>query len=487
MQSGRHEETSSVDSMEKKDIYLNQEAMENPKAATKESYSPPTTTSHLTSISNMPLTINSQVESWIHYFQNRGRQHMKKYLRRSTRYEEYMKKVLREEGLPEDLIYVPLIESGFSSGARSHRSAVGYWQFIRETGRRYGLKINRYIDERSDPLLSTRAAASYFKALYSLFGDWYLALAAYNTGENRVKSAVMKEKTRNFWVLADKKRLHSETRNYVPKFLAAMLISKNPAEYGFTGVEYHPPLEYDSIYTTYPLSLLKIARNLKLNIKDIRNLNPRYRTDYVPIYRGKTSLVRVPKGYMEATKRILSKSRSRVPRYVPSSGGMHVVRRGDTLSGIAHRYGVRMSALRSLNRLNRRRSTIRVGQRLHIPLHTRASSYRSKTKRRSAPIKSSSKQQYHVVKRGENLSKISNRYRISVRALKRLNKLRGSLLKVGQKLRLKEKPGSIHIVRRGDTLWRLAQKYSVSLNKLIAINALSRSAKLPIGKELIIP
>ena len=214
---------------------------------------------------------------------------MEKYLHRSTRYEKLMKEVLREEGLPEDLIYVPLIESGFSSSAHSHRSAVGYWQFIRDTGRRYGLKINRYVDERSDPLLSTRAAAAYFKSLYSLFGDWYLSLAAYNTGENRVKRAVMQDGTRDFWVLSKNKRLYRETRNYVPKFIAAMLIAKNPKEFGFVDVEYKSPLEYDRVYTTQAISLSKLSKHIGVSLKELKSLNTRYLTNYVPIYRGDKS------------------------------------------------------------------------------------------------------------------------------------------------------------------------------------------------------
>lgn len=433
----------------------------------------------------IPVVVNAAVKSWIHYFQNRGRRHMERYLRRSTRYEELMKKVLHEEGLPADLVYVPLIESGFASHARSHRSAVGYWQFIRETGIRYGLKINRYVDERSDPLLSTRAAAAYFKALYSLFGDWYLALAAYNTGENRIKRAVMRKKTRDFWILAQKKALHPETRNYVPKFLAAMLISKNPMEFGFVDVEYKPPLSYDRVYVTQPVSLLKLARNIGVSVKHLRSLNPKYRTDYVPVYRGKKSLVRVPAGQAPKAHKMLAKSRSRAPRYTLPTGQTHRVRRGETLSGIALRYGVRLSALRSVNRL-RHRSVIKVGQRLRIPRGRKSHSWKKKRPK----SQKGDKYYYHVVKRGDSLSTISHLYGVSMRDLRKLNKIpKNSLVKIGQKLRLRERiqGRSVHIVRRGDTLSRLAQQYKVSLKKLIAVNSLRRGSKLRIGRELIIP
>ncbi len=146
----------------------------------------------------IPTEINGSVEKWVNYFQGRGRPHMEKYLLRSTRYEALMKKVLRDNKLPEDLFYVALIESGFSSQAFSHASAVGYWQFIRGTGKRYKLKINKLVDERRDPVLSTQAAAEYFKDLYSRFDSWYLSMAAYNVGEGRVERAIKKYKTRDF-------------------------------------------------------------------------------------------------------------------------------------------------------------------------------------------------------------------------------------------------------------------------------------------------
>ncbi|HVK60718.1 MAG TPA: lytic transglycosylase domain-containing protein, partial [Bdellovibrionales bacterium] len=176
----------------------------------------------------IPLEVNKNVLQWIDYFQGRGRPHMERYLQRSTRYMPIMKKILRDNGLPEDLIYIALIESGFSSTAHSSASAVGYWQFIRGTGKHYNLKIDGYVDERRDFVKSTQAAAEYFKGLYSLFGAWYLAIASYNVGENRVKSLVMKNHTRDFWKLARENRLPDETTNYVPKFLAARLIAKDP-------------------------------------------------------------------------------------------------------------------------------------------------------------------------------------------------------------------------------------------------------------------
>ncbi|RME16074.1 MAG: hypothetical protein D6797_05255, partial [Bdellovibrio sp.] len=210
------------------------------------------------------LEVNPAVQKWLNYFQERGRAHMERYLKRSTRYISVMKAELRKRGMPEELIYVPLIESGFNHRAYSYASAVGYWQFIRGTAKRYGLRINTFIDERRDPILSTNAAAEYFSELYNLFGDWYLALAAYNAGENRIKRAVMKYKTRNFWRLAKGRRLPRETRNYVPKFIAAALIHQNPAKYGFHDLDYQKPLSFDEIRVARSISLYTLAKNLNL-------------------------------------------------------------------------------------------------------------------------------------------------------------------------------------------------------------------------------
>jgi membrane-bound lytic murein transglycosylase D len=240
------------------------------------------------------LKVNSLVEKWIGYFQGRGRHWMELYLSRSTRYMPMMKNTLREYGLPEDLVYVAMIESGFSPVAHSRAAAVGYWQFVRATARTYGLTVNRYIDERRDPVLSTRAAAEYFKALYNLFGSWHLALASYNSGENRVKNVVMKNFTRDFWELVRLRKIPPETQNYVPKFIAAAIIAKDPGHYGFTDIEYEPSLDYDTIAVPNAVSLRKLAQNIEVDYDDLRLLNPKYRSDYVPVYPHVETVLRVP-------------------------------------------------------------------------------------------------------------------------------------------------------------------------------------------------
>ena len=177
---------------------------------------------------DFPITMNSRVEAWIDYFTGRGREHMERYLARSHRYIPLMRKIFKKAGLPEDLVYLALIESGFILRAKSRVRAIGPWQFMKATGKRYGLHIDSWVDERQDPILSTEAAARYLRDLYLMFESWYLAASAYNGGEYRVLRAMEKAKSNNFWRLCQTHYLHRETKDYIPKLIAAALIAKKP-------------------------------------------------------------------------------------------------------------------------------------------------------------------------------------------------------------------------------------------------------------------
>ncbi len=180
-----------------------------------------------------PVVVNPSVEKWIDYFTGRGRVHFEKYLQRSRFFVPTIARVLRENKMPQDLVYLAMIESGFNNVARSHASAVGPWQFIRATGRRYGLNINYWIDERRDTRKSTQAAIDYLRELYNEFGSWEIAAASYNAGENKLRRAIARYKTKNFWEIAKQRYLRPETKNYVPKIMAAAILAKNPELYGF--------------------------------------------------------------------------------------------------------------------------------------------------------------------------------------------------------------------------------------------------------------
>lgn len=429
------------------------------------------------------------VKKWETYFTGKGRHHMDRYLDRLPRYEALMKQVLKEEGVPEELIYIALIESGFNSVARSHASAVGYWQFIRGTGKAYGLKQNWLIDERRDPVLSTRAAAQYFKALYQAFGSWHLAMSSYNAGENRVLRTVMSNLTRDFWELHERRQLPRETRDYVPKFIAAAKIASNPAKYGFSHIKGQAPFAFESVQITKGISLKKFAKLTGVSTKEIKRLNPSFKTDFAPIYRNGRTTIRVPIGKRSKALAAVSKSYS-TKKYVASSGkSYHRVRRGDTLSGIAKKYRTRVSKLKSLNGLTSR-SIIRPGRKIKLPGSHKVAKASSKRSRRrvSAPSGGSYK-----VRPGDNLWAIAKKYGVSVRKLKRMNSLRSSKLRVGQVLKIvagnakSSSSKSFYYVRRGDNLTKIARKHKVTLSKLLRTNKLSIRSNLVIGKKLIIP
>jgi membrane-bound lytic murein transglycosylase D len=396
----------------------------------------------------IPTEINPSVEKWISYFQGRGRPHMERYLLRSTRYEALMKKVLRDNKLPEDLFYIALIESGFSSQAFSHASAVGYWQFIRGTGKRYKLAINKLVDERRDPVLSTQAAAYYFRDLYGMFNSWYLAMAAYNVGEGRVARVVKKYKTRDFWELSrNKHALPAETDNYVPKFIAAKLIAKNPDKYGFDGIDYMPPIEFDHVSVENPVNLRIMAEKMNINYEDFKALNPMYKGEIAPLDSDKKLGLRIPPGTFEIAVAAASESIADKEVFVADQMEFkdYRVRRGETFSTIARRFRTTVAYLRDVNDYPRKKR-LKVGSKILVPDRTPLAEKRpelkaklkNKSKTSVATAKSKSgrtDKKFHIVKKGENLSSIARKYEVSVATLTKLNKLKTkSTLKLGTKL-----------------------------------------------------
>lgn len=472
----------------------------------------------------IPMDYNANVEKWLKYFTGKGRNYMQTYLERSARYLPMMKNVLRENGLPEDLVYIALIESGFSPKAHSKANAVGYWQFIRSTGKRFGLTIDTFIDERRDPVLSTRAAAEYFKALHNLLGSWHLSMAAYNVGESRVKRAVTRYYTRDFWKLIKQRRsFPAETKNYVPKFIAAAMIAKDPAKYGFTELEFQDPLSYDTVALQSPISLSKLASNLSVDVDELQLLNPKFRTDFVPISRGSETVVRIPVGRATDALAALSMSVTSQPRIVQADHYFYRIRRGDNLSTIAKRHRTTVSQLRRLNNLSNR-TLLRPGQRLKVPdvggdgvkyvMEEDASTGATRVAGYSPAVETRDLE-FHTVRSGDNLSTISKRYGISISELLRLNGISSrSILRKGQKIRLRAEamPKSTrrataskarkvaaaaapskavakrkHLVKRGETMWDVSKRYGVSLTDLAQVNKVRINHRVMAGQKLIIP
>lgn len=246
-------------------------------------------------IFDFPVTYNSRVRKWIKYFQTSGRPTFRRWLERSSRYIPGIQAEMRQANLPQDLAYVAMIESGFSSSASSHASAIGMWQFIAPTGRRYGLEYDWWIDERRDFEKSTKAAIGYMKDLFEQFGSWYLVAASYNMGENGVRRLINRYKTNSFWDLADRGALPEETRDYLPKMLAAMLIAKAPALYGFRGLEFQAPYSYDSLNVPGGTDLINLANHLGVSERALTELNPELLKAFIP-REVKTHRIRIPKG-----------------------------------------------------------------------------------------------------------------------------------------------------------------------------------------------
>ena len=223
---------------------------------------------------DVPIQMNKQVRAYLVYFSTERKAVITRYLSRSTRYLPMIKEVFQEDGLPEDLAYLAMIESGFNNQAYSPAAACGMWQFIKGTGLRYGLTIDSYVDERRDPEKATRAAAKYLLDLYKQFGSWYLAAASYNCGEGRVQRELNQSNHKNFWELSANMCLPTETKNYVPQMIAATIIAKNPEKFGFKNVPYLPPVKYDKVPVTETTSLTAAAVAVNVPADEVQDLNP---------------------------------------------------------------------------------------------------------------------------------------------------------------------------------------------------------------------
>jgi membrane-bound lytic murein transglycosylase D len=245
---------------------------------------------------DLPVTYNSKVRTWVNFFQTNGKRDFKRWLERSSRYLPKIIPVLEAQGLPKDLVYLAMIESGFSPRAVSTAEAVGYWQFIKPTASRYGLTVEWWLDERRDIIKSTLAAANYLNDLYRMFGSWYLAASAYNMGEGRIKKLIKKYNTKNYWVLSKKSDFPKETEQYIPKLIAAMLIAKAPKMYGFRDLQPQSPVKYVFVEAPGGTDLENLSMYLGLDKMTLTQMNPELTKGFVPQYID-SHKIRVPPGY----------------------------------------------------------------------------------------------------------------------------------------------------------------------------------------------
>ncbi len=288
------------------------------------------------------------VERQLTLFTEKIRERFSLWLSRSGKYMEMMKEILKGENIPEEIVFIPLIESGFSPHAYSPARAVGYWQFIASTARKYGLKINWWMDERRDPVKSTVAAANYFKDLYGMFGSWNLAMAAYNAGEGKILKAINKTNSDDYWALLDTKYIRRETKDYVPRFIAASLIATSPKEFGFEELEYHPPLNYDEVTVHSPVDIEVIADCAETTVEIIKELNPELRRWCTPPDISEYT-VRIP----EDKKDIFLENLSLIPEEKRFSIDTYTVRKGDTFKKISKKTGIPVQVILDLNSLEK--------------------------------------------------------------------------------------------------------------------------------------
>jgi len=382
--------------------------------------------------SDIPLTLNDKVQYFITYFQGRARPVFARWLSRSERYIPMMKEVLKKESLPEDLVYLAMIESGFSPHAYSVASAVGPWQFISATGKRYSLRIDGWIDERRDPLKSTVAAALYLKELYELFNkDWYLAAAGYNAGENKILRAIDMYNTRDFWQIAKGSYLKRETKDYVPKLLAAAIIAKEPHKYGFADVAYLPPIEFDTVVIPTQTNLELVAQLCDVPYQTLRELNPELRRWATPPeYPGYE--LKLPKGKKSAFETEYAK----VPEDKRFTQKIlytrYRMKKRDTLASVASRYGTTPQVLAELNHLGRGQKVR--GRVLTVPVPANQDVPVS-VARNDSGRESKEFNKYYTVKKGDTLHSVAKRFNISAKILSAWNDLKGKIaLRPGRRI-----------------------------------------------------
>jgi len=406
---------------------------------------------------DVPIVRNESVEDYIEYFQTEIRDKFTLWLERSGRYIPLMRQVFKAHGLPEDLVFVALIESGFNPYAYSRSRAVGPWQFIKGTGRLYGLRIDNWIDERRDPIKSTYAAARYFKDLYDRFGSWPLAMAAYNAGERKIERALVRAKADDFWDLRSTRYIRRETKGYVPKFMAATIIAKNPEKYGFT-LDYHEPLQYDTASVSGSADLRVIAQAAGISYEDLKELNPELRTELTPPYMEQYPL-RLPVG----TQQTFLNAYAQIPDDRKIIGTHYTIRRNDTLGKVARRFGTSVSLLREINHISPGQ-TLHQGDLLFIP-------------------------KLRVVPREPNSPSMTaaNRHRYKLRAAPKKTPIEMASLEKPDSTPSNDEGGKIlYRVKDGDTLWDISKSFNVSVHDLKRYNGLGKRSKIRPGDQLVL-
>ncbi|MCK5884636.1 MAG: transglycosylase SLT domain-containing protein [Bacteriovoracaceae bacterium] len=403
---------------------------------------------------DFPVVYNKSVKKWMHYFLNRGRGSFKRYTARAGRYAPMMGKILEEAGLPRDLIFLAMAESGFQNKAKSWAKAVGPWQFMPYTGKRYGLKVDWYIDERRDPIKATIAATKYLKKLYNDFGAWELAAAAYNAGEGKIGRAIKRYKTENFWRLRRGRYLKPETKNYIPKIMALAIIGKNLQNFGFDEIVFNEALDFEEVVVRGNTDLIELAKDLGVGFDELHYLNPEVMRWYIPSH-IKEYRLRIPVGKTAAWKTL-------DPSYYQAEFFQNYKLRGNRsrLSDVAKKFKIKKYVMRDLNPTYSSNRILSRGTSVKLPFRVG----QDRKEKMYADL--------YEKPRKSILRKRRYKYRI------RLAKKRGKRI---------TNPKEYYTVLRGDSLWSVARKTGTSLDTIIVSNlGLIQRRQIRAGDKLVV-
>lgn len=387
---------------------------------------------------DFPVIWNSKVEMWVKYFSGRGRQHFQNYAERSGRYAPVLSKILADNGLPRDFIYLAMAESGFQNHARSWAKAVGPWQFMPYTGKKFGLNIDWYVDERRDPIKASIAAASYLKTLNGLFHSWELAAAGYNAGEGKIGRAIKMYKTTDFWQMSKGRYLKPETKNYVPKIMALAIIGKNLDVFGFNEIQFQNPLDYEEIYVKGNTDLYEVAKVLGLDFDTVKKYNPEIVRWQTPPYMDNYPL-RIPVG-----GKVNWDENTHVDQVVATHYKSYHTRSNGGLADVARKFKVPLKVLAGLNpKLNASRAHPAKTE-IILPFredhNLKASMYADLYEK--APRK--------------------------IRANRSYNRIIAANINRGQQIK---NPKVFYTVKRGDSLWAVSRKMGVPMSTIIRSNS----------------
>lgn len=443
----------------------------------------------------IPIIINKDVQYEIDSFTGRERNFFAESLKRSGKYRPMMIEKLKEAGLPEELSWLPLVESGYKVRALSKARALGLWQFIPSTGYMYGLKRDTYVDERLDPQKSTIAAIEYLKTMHRIFGDWSTVLAAYNCGEGRVLGIIRKQNINyldNFWDLY--RKLPTETARYVPRFIATIHIINNLEKYGFDDIELDSPDEFETVTIDKQVKLKDIADLIEVPETTLRDLNPELRYHILPKAEYELN---IPSGKSDTLLTEIDSIETSVPETKQTPGFVyHRVKFGETLSTISRKYNISTRTLVHVNDISRK-NYLCAGKILRIPQDENvtkaiASMAKEKVQKHKEAVRRKAKNKRHVVKRGDSLWKIAEKYDTTVAEIKNHNRMSRKGISVGQVLKIpgtgvargKTKKSVVYQVKRGDNPLTIANKYRMSVSRLLKLNQLKSTSKLYPGQSL---